>query len=301
MTLQEEKKSEYITRIMLNYKDLSATEKKLADYILRQEPSQPITESVKGLAEKAEVSVATVVRFCKDIGYSGFAELKLMTRQIGFLPSVGNLSLDKSLAIEDLIKNIGEFGCQNLQAFAQKIDAEQLELSIHAINEARQVTIFGIGLSMGLAIIAANIFMSLKIPACTPTDDLMMLRAASLMGPNDVLLVLSGCGCTKPIVDVMMIARETGAKVILLTGNPDSLGASYADFLLCADLHSVPGMLDILTMTMGHLFVLQLLQAGCVARSDKSPVTQVHAISQIMEMTRYASSVKQVERKRVKY
>ena len=59
-----------------NYNSLYAAEAKVADFILNN-PAQALEANVSETAELSGVSDATVVRFCKRIGYAGFYQMKI--------------------------------------------------------------------------------------------------------------------------------------------------------------------------------------------------------------------------------
>ena len=59
-----------------NYESLYAAEAKVADFILNN-PGQALEANVSETAELSGVSDATVVRFCKRIGYGGFYQMKI--------------------------------------------------------------------------------------------------------------------------------------------------------------------------------------------------------------------------------
>ena len=57
-----------------NYEKLYAAEAKVADFIMNN-PAQALDANVSETAELSGVSDATVVRFCKRIGYEGFYQM----------------------------------------------------------------------------------------------------------------------------------------------------------------------------------------------------------------------------------
>ena len=292
---------EYIARIRLHYHQLCGAEQKLADYMLARNVNEPLTSSVKQLAQDAHVSVASVVRFCQRLGYNGYAEFKLMTQQVRFLPTVGNITLDGSMGAGELKKNICDFTSLHIQKCAQSIDDVQLEGAIEAVRTARRLMICGIGTSAGIAVAAANTFMNLNIPSFPLSEELLMLRTVSMMEPEDVMLAISNCGYVKPTVDAMMMAREAGARTVLITGGESSLACGYADYVLCSSTYGNPNMLDMLTVTSCQLITIQILQAGCMAHSDKASLERMHQNAGLTNMTRYAVSVKEASHGRVKY
>lgn len=292
---------EYIARIQLHYNHLRSAEQKLADYLLARNVEEPLNDSVKQLAQNAQVSVASVVRFCQELGYAGYAEFKLMTRQVGFLPTVGNITLDGSMNASELKKNICDFASVQIQKCTQTIDDEQLDGAISVIRSAKRLMVCGIGTSAGIAVAAANTFMNLNIPSFPLSDELLMLRTVSMLGQGDVVLAITNCGYVKPIVDALMVAREAGATTVLITGEKRSLARSYADYVLCSSTYGNPSVLDMLTVTSCQLITIQILQAGCMARSDQDVLDRVNYNASLTEMARYSANVEEVLRTRVRY
>ncbi len=295
------KTPEYIARIQLRYEELRNSERKLADYFLQRNLEEPLTDSVKQLAERTQVSVASVIRFCQELGYAGYAEFKLVTRQAGFLPSVGNITLDGNMSAGDLKKNICDFAGISIRKCIETIDDGQLEKAIAAIVGAERLMICGIGTSAGIAVAAANTFMNLGIPSFPLSEELLMMRTVSMLQPCDVVLGISNCGYVKPIVDTLKIAMDAGAATILITGEENSLAKKYADHVLRASSYGNPGMLDMLTVTSCQLVTMQILQAGCLTRMDQEALKHLHQGTNLSEMTRYAQSVEEVRPSRVKY
>ena len=295
------KTPEYIARIQLRYEELRNSERKLADYFLQRNLEEPLTDSVKQLAQNAQVSVASVIRFCQELGYAGYAEFKLMTRQERFLPSVGNITLDEDMSSGDLKKNICDFAGVSIQKCIQTLEDDQLEQAITAIIRAKRLMICGIGTSAGIAVAAANTFMNLGLPTFPLSEELLMMRTISMLDPKDVVLAISNCGYVKPIVDTLKIARDVGVMTILITGEERSLAQKYADCVLRTSSYGNPGMLDMLTVTSCQLVTIQILQAGCLTRMNQKALKRLHEKTNLSEMTRYAQSVEEVRPARVRY
>ena len=66
----------YIAIIKSCYPSLSKSERKVADYIL-QEKGNIIYETLLEISKKIKVGEATILRFVRKIGFSGFQDLKL--------------------------------------------------------------------------------------------------------------------------------------------------------------------------------------------------------------------------------
>ena len=67
-------------KIKMYYSDMSKAEKRIADW-LAANPGEIIPLSIVELAEKCECSEATIVRFAKHLGFSGYQGLKISLAQ----------------------------------------------------------------------------------------------------------------------------------------------------------------------------------------------------------------------------
>ena len=133
------------------------------------------------------------------------------------------------------------------------LDAEAIDRAATVLQRARQVYFFGQG---GSQVLAGDIwarFSMLSTKFRTAGDSHMQAITASLMGPEDVILFISYSGCTRDMMDTLHLAKENGAKVILVTHYADAPGAVLADVvLLCGakenplDSGSVPAKLAML-------------------------------------------------------
>ena len=75
-------------------------------------------------------------------------------------------------------------------------------------------------------------FSSLSNKFRTAGDSHLQILAASLMGPEDVVLFISYSGATRDMLETLRTAKASGAKIILLTHYEDSPGAAMADVVL---------------------------------------------------------------------
>ncbi len=69
-----------VMNIKSKMKTLTGSEKKVANYILNNY-MYILDYTVTELAEKAGISDATVVRFCRSVGYKGYQDLKISLAQ----------------------------------------------------------------------------------------------------------------------------------------------------------------------------------------------------------------------------
>ncbi|MFW6389957.1 MAG: MurR/RpiR family transcriptional regulator, partial [Halanaerobiales bacterium] len=122
---------ESIAKIKNAYHSLPRSEKKVADFILNQ-PEEIIYLSVSELAKNCQVSDSTIIRFCKDVGFNGYQEFKLMLAQDLVIP-VENIN--ETITVDDNLKTIiSKLAYINKKAIEETMDILNISELDHAIN-----------------------------------------------------------------------------------------------------------------------------------------------------------------------
>ena len=76
--MKKEEKSAITIRLKIKslYRELSPTEKKIADYVLEQ-PGKASRSTINEIAQTLNIAVSTFFQFTRKLGYSGFKEFKI--------------------------------------------------------------------------------------------------------------------------------------------------------------------------------------------------------------------------------
>ena len=134
-----------IVTIQSKLKLLTGSEKKVADYILGNY-MEVLDYTVIELAEKADVSDATVVRFCRSVGYKGFQDLKINLAQDAIVPYKHlNTSLEEKDTPEQIVSKVLRSEIETLEETIHILDVKELEAAARAIKDAKRVVFFGTG------------------------------------------------------------------------------------------------------------------------------------------------------------
>jgi DNA-binding MurR/RpiR family transcriptional regulator len=192
--------------------------RKVADVILRQ-PEMAIYASVNEVAAMAAVSEATVMRFCRILGFKGFQDFKIALAREMVIPSP---RLHAEVGGEDdaaLVRRVFQTSGVALQDTLEILEIGAMKEAAQLLRQARQVMVFGVGGSGPAVAYAGNRFLLLGLKAYMCTDFYLMLMAVSLLSREDVVLAISNLGTTREIVETVGIAREKGARVICITNN----------------------------------------------------------------------------------
>jgi len=219
-----------IRRIASIYPQLSPLEKRIADYV-EEYPFKVIYSLTEELAKICEVSTASITRFCRKLGYTGFKELKIvLAQEVGSLiPKITESNQEKTF---DYITQVLQQSIEGMKRTVSTLDKDMLDAAIQAIANARVVNIYGVGESY---IVGENLQMKLQrlgiVANLYSNSFLQMISTASLRS-GDVGIGISLSGCTQDTVDAIAFAAENGATTIAITNFSEFPLAEKADILL---------------------------------------------------------------------
>ncbi len=182
------------------YPSLKTALRKVADVILRQ-PEMAIYASVNEVAAVATVSEATVMRFCRILGFKGFQDFKIALAREMVIPSprlheeVGGEGEDEVAVVRKVFQTNGVA----LQDTLEILEIEAMKEAAQLLLTARQIMVVGVGGSGPAVTYAGNRFLLLGLKAYMCTDFYLMLMAASMLSRGDVVLAISNLGTTREI------------------------------------------------------------------------------------------------------
>ena len=219
-----------VLNIKIAYDNLSKAEKRIADYIMN-DPAGLIPLSISELAARCNSSEATIVRFSRRLGYSGYQQLKIsLAKEENVRGLNENISSDDSVL--DIYKKLCDLVYCSLEKTASALNAQALANVCELLMRADCIYIFGLGNSAAVAADAAHKFLRLGLNAYSYSDTHLQAIAASHLRENCVAIGISHSGSSKDIVDALKISRENGAKTIAITNEGKSPVDKVSDYIL---------------------------------------------------------------------
>lgn len=210
---------------------LSRKQRKVVDF-LRANPAVGAGETIDQIAERVGVSVSTVIRTAKELGYSGFGALKRDLRS-SYLKTLEPLEQARHRATGDVDPDL--VGAQlrrdlaNVEELVDGLDVEDVEELARSIVSARRTLIASTGSYAAVGHILAHQcrFLGHDIRLEARGGSYLAHEAANL-APNDLLIVIGFWRDRASHLRIAQFARSRGTRVVVLTDSRSSPLAQVA-------------------------------------------------------------------------
>ncbi|OPA73250.1 RpiR family transcriptional regulator [Paenibacillus selenitireducens] len=263
---------------------LTPVERLVAEYILENLEEIPHL-SIKSLAQLTKTSDASVLRFCKTMGYTGYRSFI-----VSISASLGSMDEEQKHQYTDIqpgddlsiiISNISRNNSKSIEDTLSVIDKNEIARAVKVLRECKRIVFFGIGASGLVGIDAEQKFSRINKMCHTYTDGHSQLTAATLLEKNDVAIFISNSGDTMEILDTLEIAKKNGATTIAITKYNKSELADKANIVLSISTPEVTIRSGAMGSRIAMLTVVDILFAGVASaeyKNVKKYLTKTHNI-----------------------
>ncbi len=268
--------------------ELSKSERMIAMKLL-EDPQFFVSKSLVAIAEAADVSQPTVVRFCRNIGCEGFKDFKMRLAQdlaveqaFTDAPHIDTHQLKTGTYIDHLSRTAIEL----INDAPRNLDLSILEDAVLEVSKAKNLMVYGLGGSSAIiAQEAENRFFRLGISCRSYSDSYIQRMTASTVNAGDVVLVISSTGRPRALTDCLDLANYYGAKTIAIAPKKSPVGSSAHYCLnISTDYPDVP-YYHPSPVRYSQLFVLDCLADGVALRlGDKAKDTLKRIRSTIISL-----------------
>ena len=253
----DEQNMDILERIHASYYQLTATEKKVADYVLSQH-AQVQFMSITQLADECGTAEATISRFCRSLKLKGFNAFKIELAR----HSVPTAAKPQSHSTDTTAGRCQEVGRLATDAVNQTIELAQPKLvaqAVELIEQAPRVLCMGSGGSMILAEECSHMFSTVTGKFCSVSDSHLQISATATLEKGSIILLFSYSGATTNGLQVLELAKMRGIKTILVTRFPKSPAAKLADVVLRCGSNEGPFQLGSVAAKIAQLVVVDML------------------------------------------
>jgi DNA-binding MurR/RpiR family transcriptional regulator len=259
-----------------NYKDLTKSEKQIADY-LRKNQEEAAFLSAGELASRLDLSEATLVRFARSLGFDSYPAMREVLQEnfrrrvthSARLRSRLNDLREAGDIFERLVITEMDYMTQSLES----VNRQALHQAVDLIRDHRRLYIFGVGPSISLVElmrIRLERFGYQIIPLTTAGRE--FLEPLLTMTEDDLLFVICFFDLTPAMQLLLDYANDIHCPIILLTDTLGSIIGDKASVILSARRGPVSGFHSLVVpMTIINSILLALAgeEGGVMENLDK--------------------------------
>lgn len=247
--------------------------RRVADAILER-PQIVLEQTITRLAQTCETSETSVVRFCRTLGFTGYApmriematELASETARFGSEAGYGS-DITRTDTVAETVAKISASEIVGIQETAANIDLPALERIAERIAAARSVVAFGVAASNAGARDLAQKLLRIGITAISLADAHEALVPATLLGSDGVAVAFSHSGRTRETIAFLRAARAGGAFTVAITNAQATPLESQADATLRTAVRETMFRSGAMASRTAQLTVVDYIFVG-VARLD---------------------------------
>lgn len=235
------------------------SEMKICDYINGHHETVMYL-SITELADLIGVGEATILRFCRKIGYKGYQDFKLA---IAKEPTIA-LKSKQELSYIDRLYDVSMKSLENTKHL---IVEESIQLASSMVQEAGRVYVYGVGASGLSAQEASSKFLRIGKHIQAITDTHFQAMNSATLDERDLIIALTITGSTIDLLESVKIAKGRNCKIIAITSYIKSPITKYADVVLLTSGKENPLDGGSLSAKMSQLFMIELLFLGYMSNN----------------------------------
>jgi DNA-binding MurR/RpiR family transcriptional regulator len=243
------------------YPSLHNVEKKIADYILFN-PKEVTGMTIAQFAATVKSSESSIVRFCQMLSFKGFSQLKI-NLACHLTPDINLMCEDvcRTDSNETIVDKVFASGIRVLEDTRKFIKTSDFNKVIDVMYRANKIEFYGVYTSAVIARDAHNRLRRIGFPVHAITDPYEARISASMLEKGSVAVGISHTGRTKDTIDILKMAKASGADTIAITSTLKSPIVEVADvsLVICSDEQQI--FREAVSSRLAHIV---LLDAICV-------------------------------------
>lgn len=261
--------------------------------VVRENPSVVIDMTINELAVECRTSVASVVRFCRAIGFSGYAPLRMglaselgkEAAQFSARGAYGSEISDDD-TLREAVSKVAALELLAIEETVAQLDFDVLEGAIDAIDGADRILLYGIGASRFVAEDLAHKLLRVGRNAHLLADSHEAIAASVVQAAPTVAIGFSHAGATIETVRFLETARANGSATVAVTSAKDSPLARAADHALFTEVRESTFRAGAMVSRIAQLTLVDCLFIGVAKRRYAETVDALQRTRQATRMLR---------------
>lgn len=232
-----------IKLIYKNYDKFTNSEKIIADYII-DNFNHIVYDTLNTLSQKIGVSTTSIIRFAKEMGFSGYSELQESIRDYTKVDDpfnvVRNFKELEDENIAELFENALNRDIENLKSTIHSIPKADLEDAIGLLANSRHVYVIGYNDSFTLAFYMALRLSQVResVHLLQPVGGMYPMEIAS-SNEQDLLVAYLFPRYSFNTINIINKAKINGTKILIVTANDTTKIKHYSDVILPTYVHGL--------------------------------------------------------------
>ena len=273
----DEQNMDILERIHASYYQLTAAERRVADYVLAQH-AQVQFMSITQLADECGTAEATISRFCRSLKLKGFNAFKIELARHS-APSAAQAKVHSTDTPAGRCQEVGRLAADAVHQTIELVQPQLVQQAVELMEQAPRVMCIGSGGSMVLAMECAHMFSTVTGKFFSVSDSHMQMSAAATLEPGSIIMLFSYSGATTNGLQVLEVARMRGIKTILVTRFPKSPAAKLADVVLRCGSNEGPFQFGSVAAKIAQLVVVDVLFQEYFSRNREDCEKNIQSIA----------------------
>lgn len=233
-----------LRKISDSYKEFSAGQKKVGDLFIEQ-PILLAFSSALEVGRKVNVSESTVIRWTQKLGYKGYTEFQHVVQQKLAQERLEQSNGQSAEPAEkrSYLDSLLDAEIDSIQQLKQSLEEEKLLRMVELVTEADKIYVTSNFFDYGLAhSFASWLDLALGHTEILMQGEVQYYRQLSRLTTGCVVVAFSFPRYTKNVTETVEMARQQGAKVIIITDSPKAPPLQYANLSLYVSVSSNLGI-----------------------------------------------------------
>ena len=265
-----------IEKNIINEK-LTKTDKIIADYFFENENKLYFMTS-RDIAGDLGISDTSVIRFVKRLGFKNFTEFKEKLKEKisdKILTPSEKLSLNQSiLNSANIQQNFVEHTEKVILEAFEKNSFETMATAVTFLLNSRKKFVVGFKSTSGLAsFFGLRVGFLLENVITHPRNNSELIKNILYISSEDCLLVIAHPKYSKTYNLILQIAKDRGAKTIVLTDKQNSPVVEYGDVVLLNNVHGISYFNSLISTQVLLEYLLTLLSTHIDEKMQKRLTT----------------------------
>ncbi|MFD1671391.1 MurR/RpiR family transcriptional regulator [Agrilactobacillus yilanensis] len=273
-------------QLQIYHDKLSIRELDLADYLTKNQ-AEASRLSISKLSEKTGISIATISRFAKKLGYTNFQSMRVALTQDPENPVKLFEEIDLNDSTLAMAQKMFTSNIEALKMTAINLDSDELKTAVKLIIQCQRLGIYGLGASNIVALDGYHKFLKTAINVLYAADYHMQLMSITHLSSKDVAIIISQSGEDRDALTLANTAHKHHVPLIVITSVPTSRLARLADVYFVSVAEESRYRTEALHALIAQMSLMDTLFMVSAVNTDEKTALLFQEIQQQIKKTRH--------------